>query len=195
MRPWRTAIILMLLLSLGQSFSDLEASREADATFRFTIDETVVVFIRSCWEQSLDLDIEDLGLDRYLYFPCPIEVVTGAITNYELRFAAEGAVRKGTSWKPMDVDPLEVKLLEGGMTGLTCPPSDGHVVVNDQVVEFIQAVRFPDSLLLFGGCNNTANPMTTAPIRARVDLAKLPGDALSSGSHAIFALKFIIIER
>jgi hypothetical protein len=195
MRPWRATIILLLLVLLGLSCLDLEASREAETIFRFIIDETVVVFVRSCREQSVDLDIEDLELKQYAYFPCPVEVVTGAITNYELRFAAEAAVRKGIFQERINVNPLEIKLDQDGMTGLACLPSSDRVAVNERVVKFIPAVEFPDSLLLFNGCNNTANPTTTAPIAARVKLSKLPPDVLSTGAQVIFTLKFIIIER
>lgn len=191
-----SAILLALFLSLALS-GPLGASPEATTTFRFQIDETVVVYIRRCWEQSVSLNVEELrlGLERYLYFPCNLEVVTAAITNYELRFAAEATVFKGISQQRIDVEPLEVRLLEDEMSGLACLPSTDRVAVNERAVEFVPAVELPDSLLLFTGCNNTANPLTTAPLAARLDLSKLPGAALSTGSQVVFTLKFIIIER
>jgi len=187
-----SALVLLLVLALS---GPLEASREADTTFRFQIDETVAVFLRGCTTQSVDLDIESLGMRQYVYFPCPLEVVTGAITDYELRLAAEAVVRKGISRERINVNPLEIRLDQDGMTGLACLPSGDRVMVNDRVIKFVPAVELPDSLLLFNGCNNTANPTTTAPIEARVDLAELPGDVLSKGSQVVFTLKFIIIER
>jgi hypothetical protein len=183
-------------LGLLAALSDpLVASPEATTTFRFQIEEAVAVFVRSCWEQTISLDITRLGQDRYLYFPCPIEVVMAAITDYELRLAASAAVERGLSRQEIAVEPLEVRLDRARMTGLGCLPSSARVSVNEQVVEFIPAVEFPDSLLLFRGCNNTANPTTSAPLEARVDLHRLSGELLAAGARVNFTLRFIIIEK
>ena len=160
----------------------------------FSIEETVVVIVRGGL-LSRTIDIEDLTAtgQRYVDFG-RFEVQTGAITDYELRTAAEAVVKKGTSIQEIDVEPLQVRLIEDEMTGTDCPPSGKRVEVNEKVVEFISEVKSPDSLLLFTGCNNTAEN-TIAPIEARVDLARLPGDALSSGSQVIFTIEFIIFEK
>ncbi len=191
-----SAILLALFLALALT-GPLVASPEATTTFRFQIEETVAVFVRSCWEQAMGLDITSLRLEHYLYFPCPIEVVTAAITDYELRLAASVAVERGLDRQEIAVEPLEVRLDRAGMAGLECLPSGGRVSVNEQVVEFIPAVEFPDSLLLFTGCNNTANPTTSAPLEARVDLHRLAGagELLTAGARVNFTLRFIIIEK
>lgn len=173
----------------------LSASPEATTTFHFELEETVAVFIRSCGEQHLSLDITRVGPERYLHFPCSIEVVTAAITDYELRLAASAAVERGLHRRGIAVEPLEVRLDRARMAGLDCLPSSERVSVNEQVEQFVPAVEFPDSLLLLRGCNNTANPTTSAPLEARVDLARLPGEALATGAQVIFTLEFMIIEK
>jgi len=189
-------LILILALPLGgRSQDDTDTDQ---VSIRLFIEETVVVFVRGCREQRVDLDVADLELERYVSFPCTLGVVTGALTDYELRLAAEALVQRGAGAggvQPIEADPLEIRLLEEGMTGLACPPSPKRVEVNPRVVEFIPVVELPDSLLLFTGCNNTANPTTTAPLEARVDLTRLPGEVLATGSQVVFTLSFIVIER
>ena len=192
-RIWAIILLLLLVASVAP-VTPVEASREADTTFRFIIDETVAVFIRGCTSQSVDMGITRDRAKHYVYFPCPLEVVTAAITDYELRFAAMAYVRQGLLRRRVTPTALEIRLDQAGMTGLTCLPSSDVVEVNEKVVKFVPAVEFPNTLLLLRGCNNTANPTTTAPIEARVDLRRLPSD-IRSYSQVVFTLRFIIIER
>jgi len=188
--PITAILILILALPLGaQSQDDTDIDQIMIQLF---IEETVVVVVRGGWIDRT-ITIEDFAMERYVDFG-RFEILTGAITDYEVRTSAEAVVRKGLSVQEIDVEPLQIRLVKDEMTGMTCPPSSKRVQVNEKVVEFIDAVSAPDSHLLFEGCNNTANN-TVAPIEARVDLADLPGDVVTTGAAVVFTINFIVIER
>lgn len=184
-------VLLLLVTPLGMRGQDQD---QEQIYIEFMIDETVVVIVRGSLI-SKSVNVKDLAAtgQRYVDFG-RFEVLVGAITDYELRTSAEAVVKKGTSVREIDVEPLQIKLVEDGMTGTTCPPSSKRVRVNEEVVEFIDAVRAPNSHLLFEGCNNTAEN-TIAPIEARVDLADLPGDVISTGSQVVFTISFSAFEK
>lgn len=160
-------------------------SDQAVAVYGFVLEETVVVQV-SAPSLVHRIDVRDVtGNDLVLG---RIIGVTGAITDYELRVAAEGVATRGEERLDVGAAGLELRLVAEEIGGT--PPS----FVNGEVTEFVAAVSPPDFLRLFEGGNNVREN-TTFILEARLDLADLPAAALASGTTITYAVTFMIVER